>query len=491
MKIQVQKGLDSGFSPVFLLKDEDKIERHPFSRWLSPEDKTYLKNFQVNFPVKKEHNHPLVLPSGLKVLIIGIGPKEKFNHRKSILAARRVIAVSRREKLKNISISFEDLLSKEDMDNQKVLAEVLATQFEIANFEFIKYKTPEPEGWFFVESVGLFFAKPKPWTGESIEVGKIIGEEINKARTLSNTPGSDMTPQVLSDEATEIGRELGIKVSVLNEVAINELKMGGIIGVAKGSSEKPRFIVMEYMKGPRSEKPIVLIGKGVTFDTGGLNIKPDEHMYEMHMDMSGASAVLHALATVARLGLKKNIVALIPAVENMPSGSSYHPGDVLRTMNGKTIEVLNTDAEGRIILADALEYSKKYKPRLVIDVATLTGSALSALGQRASAVFSNTAKVEQKIIESGEISGDYAWALPLWEEFEEEIKGTFGDVANSGKTRYGGVVTAAVFLWQFIKEYPWVHIDMAPRMTTIEGEFLAKGAAGSPVGLLTHFLRRF
>ena len=236
---------------------------------------------------------------------------------------------------------------------------------------------------------------------------------------------------------------------------------------------------------------MVLVGKGVTFDTGGLNLKREDAIYEMHMDMSGGAAVIHAIASLARLKVKHNVIGLVPAVENMPSGKSYHPGDLLKTMSGKTIEVLNTDAEGRIILADSLTYAHRYKPRLVIDVATLTGSALAALGQRASAIFTTDMETEKKLREVGEKTGDFVWPLPLWEEYEPEIKGTFGDIANLGKTRYGGAITGAVFLWQFIKEYPWVHIDIAPRMTATEDEFLAKGSAGPSIALLVNFLRSF
>ena len=260
--------------------------------------------------------------------------------------------------------------------------------------------------------------------------------------------------------------------------------------MAKGSSEEPRFIIAEYFGGTKKERPIVLVGKGVTFDTGGLSIKLGDAMNEMHMDMSGGAAVLLAVVLCAKLRLKKNVVALVPAVENMPSGSSYRPGDILRTMSGKTIEVLNTDAEGRIILADALTYAKKYRPRLVVDVATLAGATLAALGQRASAIYTKDDKLEKIFRQLGEESGDYVWPLPLWDEYEEDIKGTFGDVINLGKTKYGGAITGAIFLYQFAKDYPWVHIDICPRMTSIEGEFLAKGATGVPVRLLIKILEK-
>jgi leucyl aminopeptidase len=271
---------------------------------------------------------------------------------------------------------------------------------------------------------------------------------------------------------------------------MGKLKMGGILGVGKGSDAKPHFIILEYWgAADKKEKPIGLVGKGVTFDTGGLNLKPSDSILGMNMDMSGGAAVIHTLAAAARLKMKKNVIALIPAVENMPSGSSYRPGDVLRSMSGKTIEVQNTDAEGRIILADALHYAKRYKPTLVVDVATLTGAAMVALGERATALFTEDEKLELAIRHLGEESGDYVWPLPLWEEYESENKGTFGDIANISKTRWGGAITAAVFLKQFVdKAYPWVHLDIASRMTTLPDEFLAKGSAGAPVRLLVKLL---
>ncbi len=457
--------------------DED-VKKHPFFHALDAKEREYVKSIEKNL---KEGENVVLLPGGRKAIFMHL-PK-KFNHRKSITLMRQVIVTAKSNKLKNIAVDMDDFLTGEK-DFDKILPRVAAMEFEIANFEFVKYKTPPKGGWNFIENVLVFDGKDA--TG-ALREGKIIGEEINKTRELSNTPGGDMTPEVLAKAATAAGKKSGFKVKILNENEIEKLGMGGILGVARGSSEKPKFIIMEYLKGGK-EKPIVLVGKGVTFDSGGLNLKPSSGIYEMHMDMSGGAAVIRILAAAARLKLKKNIIGIVPAVENMPSGSSYHPGDLLKTMSGKTIEVLNTDAEGRVILADALHYAKRYKPQLVIDIATLTGAAMVALGQRASAIFSTDEKFVEKMQESGELAGDYVWPLPLWEEYEEDIKGTFGDVANDAKTRYGGTITAAAFLWQFIKGTPWVHIDMAPRMTSIDGEYLAKGAAGSPVPLLLQFL---
>ena len=422
---------------------------------------------------------------GRRTLSIGIGKRDEVTRRKLFLIARQVIAAAKTNRIKKIAVNFSDFDFPKLKMKDSELAELLAINFEMANFEFVKYKSVPKEGWNFVEEVYVV-GKVSKEIKDGFARGQIIGQEVNGCRVLANTPGGEMTPRILASEAKKATKGAKVKVRILGATDIKKLKMGGIMGVAQGSDEAPRFIVLEYFGGPKTEQPVVLVGKGVTFDTGGLNLKPTEAIYEMHMDMSGGAAVIHAIALAAKLKLKKNVVGLIPAVENMPSGSSYRPGDVLRTMSGKTIEVLNTDAEGRIILADALTYAKKYNPRIVIDVATLTGAAMVALGQRASAIFSKDESVIEKLRELGEKTGEYVWPLPLWDEYEEEVKGTFGDIANAQKSKYGGAISGAMFLYQFAKDLscPWVHIDIAPRMTAIDGEYLAKGAAGAPVRLL-------
>lgn len=438
---------------------------------------------------EQKNNEVAVLTSGRREIRVGIEDRSKINERKLILLFRKVIALARANRIRKIFFNFKDFRFPALGLSEGDLAEMAAISFEMANFEFVEYKTKPLEGWDFVEEIFVVGSTNRE-VCEGFSRGQAIGREVNAARSLANTPGGEMTPKLLAAMATKAVRGTSIKVKIFGRAEIKKLGMGGLLGVAQGSDEEPRFIVLEYFAGLKNSKPIVLVGKGVTFDTGGLNIKTGDYMYEMHMDMSGGAAVIHTVALAAKLKLKKNIVGIIPAVENMPSGSSYRPGDLLKSMSGKTIEVLNTDAEGRIILADALTYAQKYKPALVVDVATLTGAAMGALGARASAFFTSDSKLEKLFRELGEESGDYMWPLPLWEEYEEEVKGTFGDVANVGKTRYGGAITGAVFLWQFIKDTSWVHIDMAPRMTSVEGEFLAKGAAGAPVRLLIKLLER-
>lgn len=434
----------------------------------------------------------VVVSQGSKhTCVLVIGEPEKMTRRKLILLARRVVQEALAKKYAIVALDFKQFHFPKIVITDGELAELLAVNFLMAQFEFRDYLSKPKEGFPKLDTIVLMNADNKEiQTG--IKRGIIIGEEVNRSRHIATMPGGEMTPEILARHARESVKGLPVKISVLDEKAMEKLKMGGILGVGKGSDAKSCFIILEYFgAADKKEKPIVLVGKGVTFDTGGLNLKPSDSILGMNMDMSGGASVIHALSAAARLKLKKNVIALIPAVENMPSGSSYRPGDVLRSMSGKTIEVQNTDAEGRIILADALTYAKRYQPSLVVDVATLTGAAMVALGERATALFTQDEKLELTFRHLGEESGDYVWPLPLWDEYDAEIKGTFGDVANVGKTRWGGAITAAVFLKQFVDNaYPWVHLDIAPRMTTLSDEFLAKGSAGAPVRLLIKLLEK-
>ncbi len=444
---------------------------------------------QVALVPKQKEIELVRLADGGRVLEVGVEKPETITRRALILLARKIVAAAKTHRANKLVLNFARFsfpvltLAADDM------AELLAMNFEMANFEYVKHKTPPSEGWNFVREIMITGAGADAQRG--FLRGQIIGREVNACRALANAPAGVMTPRLLAAEAKKATRGTRAHVSVLGRKELERLKMGGVLGVSRGSAEEPQFIILEYKPtAHRDEKPIIFVGKGVTFDSGGINLKPSDGIYEMHMDMSGGAAVIHSVALAAKLGVKKNVIGLVPAVENMPSGSSYRPGDVLTSLSGRTIEVLNTDAEGRIILADAITYAKRYNPRAVVDVATLTGAAMAALGQRCSGLFANDKKFSDMICKVGEESGDYVWPLPLWDEYEEEIKGTFGDVANIGKTRYGGAITAAIFLHQFAKDLscPWAHIDIAPRMTAVEGEHLAKGAAGAPVRLLIKLL---
>ena len=271
---------------------------------------------------------------------------------------------------------------------------------------------------------------------------------------------------------------------------LQELGMGALLGVARGSREEPKFIILEYLKGKKKQAPIVIVGKGITFDTGGISLKPGRGMDEMKMDMSGGAVTLGALQAVASLGLPVNVIGLVPAAENMPDGLAIKPGDVLKSMSGKTIEVLNTDAEGRLILADALTYAARYKPRAVIDLATLTGACVVALGSQACAVLGNNPRLIEKIKESGTVTGERAWELPLWEEYEKAMKSDIADLKNiSGPQVGAGTITGAAFLKAFAGDQPWAHLDIAGTSRSSEEKpYVPKGASGFGVRLLLHYL---
>ncbi|MEK7089165.1 MAG: leucyl aminopeptidase [Patescibacteria group bacterium] len=444
--------------------------------------------------VGPKNKDEIIKEDGIKTLYLKCD--EKMNLRKLFLLVRKMIIMAKGAKAEKIGFDFNDFKFKSVKISDEELGEIVGSQLDFANYEFLDYKTPTEEGFNIVKEVIIFGTNSK--IQKAILKGHTIAEEVNKTRTLANMPGGDMTPQILARKAQEAVKGLPVKITVLGEKEMEKQNMRAILSVGRGSDEESQFIIMEYwgLSRPKSglskksEKPIVLVGKGVTFDTGGINLKPSNSLLGMNMDMSGGASVIHTLALVAKMKLKKNVIGLIPSVENMASGKSYRPGDIVRSMSGKTIEILNTDAEGRVILADALAYAQKYNPEVVIDIATLTGAACVALGERASAIFTDDDKLSKTMEKIGEETGDYVWRLPLWEEYENEIKGTLGDWTNihNKDSRYGGAIYAAVFLHQFIKGYKWVHIDIAPRMTAMAGENLAQGALGTPVRLLYKFI---
>jgi leucyl aminopeptidase len=339
--------------------------------------------------------------------------------------------------------------------------------------------------------------------------GTIVADYTNRARDIANTHGDDLTPKALAAAAKRLTVGTKVSVNVLGLKEIQKLKMNLVEAVGKGSHNEPQFIVMEYWGagkfniGNRIEKskktntdkqPLVLIGKGITYDTGGLNIKPTGAMHDMHMDMSGGSSVMAAIVAASKLGLKKNIVALIPAAENAISSHSMRAGDIVTAMNGTTVEILHTDAEGRLVLADALTYSERYKPRAIIDVATLTGAALVALGQQASALMTRDQNLETTLRTLGEGSGDLVWPLPLWDEYKGPLKSARADISNiaTNFAKWGGAIEGGMFLDAFTpKNVPWAHLDISPRMESIQSDKLAKGSTGEPVRLLIKWLETY
>ncbi|MCA9364550.1 MAG: leucyl aminopeptidase family protein [Candidatus Moranbacteria bacterium] len=418
----------------------------------------------------------------------------KVARRRSVLLFRRIVSLAKKYHLENLILAWDEVYFSSLSISVADYAEMVGVAMEMAHYEFRRFRTVPKEGWKDVKNVSVVVSDSSVVRAVRFGLGrsKQIALWVNRCRDFANTPGADMTPRSFVSTVSKLVKNTSIRMTVLDEKKISQLKMGGVLGVSKGSVEPPRFLILEYSGGKKTDAPIVLVGKGVTFDTGGIDVKPYPYALDMNMDMSGGAAVVSTLFVAHDLKVKKNIVVLVPLVENMMSGSAFRPGDILTAMDGTTMEVRNTDAEGRLILADALCYARRWKPQLVIDVATLTGAALGALGERASAVFTQDDLLAQKMFDCGESSGDYVWRLPLWEEHGADIKGVFGDIANLrtvGSDRYAGASSAAAFLHHFAKDFSlWVHVDMAPRMTSVHDEFLAKGAAGAPVRLLLRLL---
>jgi leucyl aminopeptidase len=318
-----------------------------------------------------------------------------------------------------------------------------------------------------------------------VRQGQVVAKAVALAKDLGNLPGNICTPSYLAEEARKLAQgNAKLSAKILTEKEMTALKMGSLLSVARGSRQPPRLIVLSYHGGKRADKPVVLVGKGITFDSGGISIKPAATMDEMKFDMCGAASVLAAVNAAAEMALPLNVIAVVPSCENLPDGNANKPGDIVTSMSGQTIEILNTDAEGRLILCDALTYSERFKPRAVIDVATLTGACVVALGKQASGLFGNSEDLVQEILRAGTQSGDRAWQLPLWEEYQEQLKSNFADMANVGN-RDGGAITAACFLSRFTKNFPWAHLDIAGTAWLSGG---SKGATGRPVPLLTQYL---
>ena len=336
----------------------------------------------------------------------------------------------------------------------------------------------------------LIFQVPRrsdlPAAERGVDEGVATANGVKFAKDLGNMPGNICTPTYLAEQAAELAnRQSGVKTQVLEEKAMESLGMGALLGVSRGSREPAKLIVMEYMNGPKNGKPIVLVGKGVTFDAGGISLKPGAAMDEMKYDMGGAASVFGALQAAAELELPLNVVGVIPSTENLPDGNAYKPGDILTSMSGQTIEVLNTDAEGRLALADALTYvERNYEADAVIDMATLTGACVIALGAHAAGLYANNSPLRRALRDAGDLVGDRAWPMPVWEDYQSDLDSNFADMANVGG-RAGGSITAACFLHRFARRLRWAHLDIAGVAWKSGKE---KGATGRPVGLLVQYL---
>ena len=426
---------------------------------------------------------PLLAVDGIaarRVLLTGLGAKDDFNERHFVDAVRGSVKAFNGA-AKNLTVAALDWQVKKRNTVWQACSLAIAAREAVFRTDELKSKR-EPDGAG-ANTVGLLVKASNPGVERGLRYGGAIANGMELTKRLGNLPPNICTPSFLADEARKMAKKWNLDIEVLETKQLEALKMGSFLSVAKGSSQPPRLIVLKY-RGAAKSAPIVLVGKGITFDSGGISLKPGAAMDEMKFDMCGAASVIGTMRALAELKLKINVVGVVAACENMPSGAAVKPGDIVTSMSGQTIEVLNTDAEGRLILCDALTYCERFKPAAVIDIATLTGACVVALGSVNSGLFSNNDQLADQLIVASRESGDPAWRMPLDEDYQEQLKSNFADMANIG-TPGAGAVIAACFLARFTNAYPWAHLDIAG--TAWKGG-TANGATGRPVPLLSQFL---
>ena len=425
--------------------------------------------------------------SGLKaerVLLVGIGKADELDARQWRKVAGAMLGVLRGLGGTDATVAVQDVQLKERdiYARTRMMVEVLADgQYVFDRFKSKKSETPR------LDKITLLADK-----GEQSQVelatrhAAAITAGMSFARDLGNLPPNICHPSYIADQARQLGKTFkGLKVEVLDEKKLRELGAGSFLAVSQGSEQPGCIVVMQYNGGKKGEQPYALVGKGITFDTGGISLKPGQGMDEMKYDMCGAASVLGTFRAALELQLPINLVGLLACAENMPSGNATRPGDIVTTMSGQTVEILNTDAEGRLVLCDTLTYAERFKPRAVIDIATLTGACIVALGSHTSGLLGNNEELLQQVLGAGQKADDRAWQLPLFDEYQEQLDSPFADIANIGGPK-AGTITAACFLSRFTKMFPWAHLDIAGTAWISGGK--EKGATGRPVPLLTQYL---
>jgi len=423
--------------------------------------------------------------SAQRILLVGLGKEEGFGEKQYRDCARAALLAIRETGTRDACLYLPELQVAGRDAAWKARQLVLAAADVAYRFEQMKSKKAEA-GSLARVNVAASQKHDAPALQRGVLEGRAIAAGISLARDLGNLPANVCTPAYLADSAVKLGREWKLAVEVLEQRDMEKLGMGSLLSVTKGSHQPPKFVILRYSGAGKKERPVVLVGKGITFDTGGISLKPAAEMDEMKFDMCGAASVLGTLRAVAELKLKLNVVGLVPTCENMPGGAATKPGDVVTSMSGQTVEILNTDAEGRLILADALSYAERFEPEAVVDIATLTGACVIALGHVCSGLFTNKDSLAKELQSAGAESWDRVWQLPLWDDYQEALKSNFADFANIGG-RPAGSVTAACFLSKFTRKYDWAHLDIAGTAWKSGRE---KGATGRPVPLLTTFLMK-
>ncbi|MCS7084852.1 MAG: leucyl aminopeptidase [Bacteroidia bacterium] len=474
MKVVSIQELDLS-NPVALLR----VEGEKRSAKLFPADLTAALPFESS-----SGDEPgLYVTRGYHIVVSYLGKSDELTAEKLRKAVHDAVTYANKRRFKQLQIVF---LGTAELAPDEPWAEALAVTPHLSAYEFNRHKT-EPKNPNTLETVEVLTDAPdfESWT----KTAEILGAAVSHVRDMVNEPPNVMTASELARQAVAAGQKHGFSVEVFSKAQIEELRMGGLLAVNRGSAHPPVFIVMEY--GPREQKPIVLVGKGVVFDSGGLSLKPTlNSMDQMKSDMAGAATVIGAISAAAAAKLPLRLVGLIPATDNRPGFDAYTPCDVVTISNGATVEVLNTDAEGRMILADALVYARRYEPELVMDFATLTGAACVALGTQAAAWFSTASEADnQRILDAAKATYERVVALPLWDEYQEQLKSDVADLKNVGG-QYGGAITGAKFLQYFVA-YPWMHFDIAPTAFLDKAQsYRPKGATGYGVRLIFEFLKR-
>jgi len=424
-----------------------------------------------------------------RVLLLGLGKKKEFDLERLRKAFSKAARTARELGLAEFAICRPDV-----PDGAQCLEDVTEATVEgtfLGLYRFTKYKTPDKDSGRDVKGFSIIAASDSEARRMKAAADRavIISKAVYFARDLVSTPSNDMTPSDMARRAKEAVVSGKVRLTVFDNRKMEKLGMTALLSVARGSMEPAKFIILEYSGARSAEKPYVIVGKGITFDSGGISLKPADKMEEMKSDMSGGAAVLAVIKAAAELGLPLNLVGLVPATENMPGGRAFKPGDVLRSMSGKTIEVISTDAEGRLILADALTYAGRFKPRAIIDVATLTGACIIALGDDVIGMMGTDDALKHDLQRAAGETGEKLWELPIWDDYAELIKSDVADMKNTGG-RAGGAITAAVFLGKFVGDAPWVHLDIAgPAWLSKDKPYIPRGASAVGVRLLVRFLR--
>jgi leucyl aminopeptidase len=433
------------------------------------------------------HNVPATLCD--RVLLVGLGKEKEFREKEYGAAIRCAVKALSATGAADATLFLSEIAVKKRGSAWRIRQAAIIAQETVYRFEQFKSKKDDVRHPLRKLTLTVERRNELPLAEEALAQGLHIAAGVALARTLGNLPGNICTPSYLAQTAQQMASDHALECEILERADMEALGMGALLSVSKGSSQPPKLIVLHYKgapddKGGAPAKPLVLVGKGITFDSGGISLKPGAEMDEMKFDMCGAASVLGTLKAVALMRLPINLTVIVPSSENMPGGSASKPGDIVSSMSGQTIEILNTDAEGRLVLCDALTYAERFKPKTVIDVATLTGACVVALGHVATGLFANDDGLARELLEAGDDAQDRAWQMPLWDDYQELLKSNFADLANIGG-RAGGAVSAACFLSRFAKKYDWAHLDIAGTAWKSGAD---KGATGRPVALLAHYL---